>query len=127
MSIIMCNQCEFESSCSLKNIASDLTGCIGHGRFHHRYEDERKRLKEEAEEKRKNAQILNTEVLKDIAPGDKVQLIGSTISLGLRLPRYLDNGVFTVIGIARNGKIKCDWDGGKPFYIPALCLKKIKD
>lgn len=124
---IKCNVCEYESNCSLRAIAPDLYGCMGHGKLHHRFTEEKKRLEQETIEKRAAAQILNDERIKELKAGDKVRLVGTTIALGLNLPRYLDNGVFTVLGIARNGKVKCDWDGGKPFNIPALCLEIISD
>ena len=125
-SMLKCGQCEYEGNCSLRDIAPDLYGCMGHGKLHHRFSEEAERLKNEAVQKRESALILTKERVKELKPGDKVELIGTTISLGLNLPRYLDNGTFTVLGIARNGKIKCDWDGGKPFNIPALCLKKLE-
>lgn len=128
---IRCGQCEYGDisgtiRCSLRDIAPDLKGCIGHGKLHHKYAEEKEKMKKEAEEKRQKALFLTKESIKELKPGDKVQLIGSTISLGLNLPRYLDNGVFTVIGITQNEKIKCDWDGGKPFNIPPLYLKKLE-
>lgn len=124
---IKCSMCEYEGNCSLCDIAPDLYGCMGHGKLHHRFSEEKERLELEAIEKRNAAQILNDERVKELKVGDKVRLMGTTIALGLNLPRYLDNGTFTVLGIARNGKIKCDWDGGKPFNIPALCLEKLED
>ena len=125
MAIMYCTRCEYEENCSLRDIADDLEGCVGHGKTHHRYEEEKIALQKEAEDKRNKALILSEEQLHLLKPGDKVRLIGSTISLGLKLPRYLECGELTVLGIARTGKVKCDWDGGKPFYIPPLCLEKI--
>lgn len=124
---IQCSMCEYEEGCSLLEIAPDLYGCMGHGKLHRRYMEEKERLKDAADEKRKAAQILNDEQVKNLRAGDTVRLTGSTISLGLNLPRYLENGTLTVLGVSRNGKIKCDWDGGKPFYIPALCLEKVEE
>jgi hypothetical protein len=123
--VIYCDQCEYENCCSVREVADDLKGCIGHGKLHHKFAEEKGKMQKEAEEKMQKALVLTEERIKELAPGDKVQLIGTTISLGLNLPRYLDNGVFTVIGVTRNGKIKCDWDGGKPFNIPPLYLKKL--
>ena len=124
---LKCNMCEYQGNCSLRDIAPDLYGCMGHGKLHHRFTEEKERLMFEAIEKCNAAQVLTEERIKELKAGDKVKLMGTTIALGLNLPRYLDNGTFTVLGIARNGKIKCDWDGGKPFNIPALCLEKVED
>ncbi len=126
-SMLRCNSCEYENNCSLREIAPDLEGCIGHGKLHHRFAEEAKRIEAEAIERRSKVLILNEERVKELKIGDKVRLVGTTISLGLNLPRYLDNGTFRVLGMARNGKIKCDWDGGKPFNIPALCLEKVEE
>ena len=126
-SIIECINCEYESNCSLRDIAPDLEGCMGHGKWHHRFAEEAERREHEAVKARANELVLNEERIKELKVGDKVQLMGTTISLGLNLPRYLDNGVFRTLGVTRNGKIKCDWDGGKPFNIPALCLKKLEE
>lgn len=125
--VMYCNQCEYENCCSVREVADDLKGCIGHGKLHHRYTEEKELKMREAQERRNKELILNEERMKSLKPGDKVQLIGTTISLGLKLPRYLDDGIFTVIGVTKTGRIKCDWDGGKPFNIPALCLKKLKE
>ena len=122
---IKCNRCEYGENCSLKELAPELTGCEGHGKLHHKFEKRRMELQKEADEKRRQA-IADSELkLEDFKPGDKVALVGSTISMGLSLPRYLESGTLTVIGIStRTGKVKCDWDGGKPFLIPPLALKK---
>lgn len=124
---LKCSMCEYEGNCSLRDIAPELYGCMGHGKLHHRFIEEKERLEREAIEKRAAIKVLDAERVKELNAGDKVRLTGTTIALGLNLPRYLDNGTFTVIGIARNGKIKCDWDGGKPFNIPALCLEKVEE
>lgn len=123
---IRCNRCEYGESCSLRDIAPELTGCEGHGKLHHRFEERKMALQREADEKRRQA-IADSELrLEDFKPGDKVVLIGSTVSMGLSLPRYLESGTLTVIGISkRSGKVRCDWDGGRPFLIPPLALKKI--
>lgn len=123
---VKCARCEYGVNCSLKDIAPELTGCEGHGKLHHRFEEKKKQLNLEAEEKRKQAIIDSEKSLQDFQPGDKVHLVGSTISMGLSIPRYLESGTLTVVGISkRAGKVKCDWDGGKPFLIPPLALQKI--
>lgn len=124
---IRCVNCEFQEDCRLREIAPDLYGCMGHGRLHHRFAEQAEKEKAEFQEKRAKALAENEKQVMNLRPGDKVQLKGTTISLGLRLPRYLDNGCFTVLGVSRNGKIICDWDGGKPFHIPALCLNKLAE
>ena len=124
---VKCSRCEYERSCSLRDLAPELTGCEGHGKLHHRFEEKKLRLNLEAEEKRRLAITEAQMHLQDFRPGDKVHLVGSTISMGLSLPRYLESGTLTVVGISeRAGKVKCDWDGGKPFLIPPLVLKKIQ-
>lgn len=126
LQFVKCARCEYGANCSLREIAPELTGCEGHGKLHHRFEDRRENLQREAEEKRKQAIIDSEKSLQDFQPGDKVQLVGSTISMGLSIPRYLGSGTLTVVGISkRAGKVKCDWDGGKPFLIPPLALQKI--
>lgn len=121
-----CKNCEYMSSCELRKIAPDLYGCMGHGKLHHRFAEQAAREEALFSQKRKEALLLSEQQADNFSVGDVVQLQGSTIALGLTLPRYLDNGCFTVIGKTRTGKIKCDWDGGKPFNIPPLCLKKIE-
>lgn len=123
---IPCNRCEYEENCSLKAIADDLDGCSGHSKVHHRYTKHADNYKKEFDKKRAEAIKLNDEMAATIKVGDKLRLTGSTIALGLNLPRYLDYGVFTFLGFNRNGKAICDWDGGKPFHIPLLCLEKVE-
>lgn len=123
MSLIWCTQCEYEEECSLRAVAKDLDGCSGHSRLHHRYAEEKEKLQKEAIEKIEERKKLNGQPLESFKIGYRVRLKGSTKSLGLNLPQYLDNGDFKVVGFTKNGKIKCDWDGGKPFNIPAGCLK----
>lgn len=125
MSCINCNQCEYEKNCSLCAIAPELLGCNGHGKLHHRYEEEKKRLMKEAERQEAETSLKNKEILEKLKPGDRVQFIGSPKSYTgtSRLPEYLNNGILTVIGIAKNGNVKCDWDKGKPFNIPPKCLR----
>lgn len=122
---IECVRCEFEECCSLRDIAADMVGCAGHSKMHHRYEERTAQLKKEAKTRMEDEKTLNEKKALTLNVGDKLKLKGSTISLGLNLPRYLDYGVFTFLGINRNGKAICDWDGGKPFHIPLQCLEKI--
>lgn len=72
-----------------------------------------------------SADIPEVKLLKmeDIKIGDRVTLRRSPVSLGVKVPGYLEGGVLTVIGKTKAGNIKCDWDGGKPFYIPPYCLR----
>lgn len=124
---LRCNQCEYEEGCSLREIAPELEGCAGHRHLHSRYAEMRSKEEREAWEKRQQALILSEDRLQELKQGDKVRLIGSTISLGLHLPRYLDNGTFKVLGVTRTGRLICDWDGGKPFNIPPSCLEKLNE
>lgn len=39
------------------------------------------------------------------------------------LPAFLIGGTLTVVGYTKK-KVKCDWDGGKPYHIPPELLKK---
>lgn len=123
---LWCTKCEYEENCQLRTMAPDLDGCSGHSKLHHRFTEKKEKMQKEAEkkvEKQLKNSLANEQVLASVKVGDKVKLMGSTIWLGLNLPRYLDNGVFTVLGFTRNGKVKCDWDGGRPFNIPPGCLE----
>lgn len=54
-STLKCDQCEYEDNCSLRDIAPDLYGCMGHGKLHHRFSEEAERLKNEAIQRREAA------------------------------------------------------------------------
>ena len=129
MSLIWFSQCEYEKNCSLRDIAPDLDGCSGHSKLHHRYAEEKERLIKEAEEKEKATSLRYKEVLEQLKPGDKVEFVGSPKSYYgcTNIPQYVGGSVLTVLGFTRNGNIKCDYDGGKPFNIPPVCLRIIKD
>ena len=128
MSLIWCTNCEYEKNCVLRAIAPDLDGCSGHSKVHHRFEEEKERLMKEAAEKDKATLLRNKEVLEKLKPGDKVKFIGNPKSYYgcSNIPQYISGSVLTVLGFARNGNIKCDYDGGKPFNIPPTCLRIIK-
>lgn len=128
MSFIWCNQCEYEEQCSLRAIASDLDGCSGHGKLHHRYTEEKERLMKQAAEQERKTALRSKELLEQLKPGDKVQFVGNPKSYSgcSNLPQYLSGGVLTVLGFCKNGNIKCDWDGGKTFNIPPGCLRLIR-
>ena len=65
--------------------------------------------------------------LDDFAVGDKVMVNTSNPhDLKLyKLPGYLIDGTLTVIGFTKT-KVKCDWDGGKPFSIDPDLLRKVE-
>lgn len=59
--------------------------------------------------------------------GDKVIADGNPYNLRVfKLPGYISGQMLTVIGFTKD-RVKCDWDGGKPFSIPPslLTAKKI--
>jgi len=41
-----------------------------------------------------------------------------------RLPAFLIGGALKVVGYTKQ-KVKCDWDGGKPYHIPPELLKRV--
>ena len=64
--------------------------------------------------------------LDDFAVGDKV-MVNTSNPHDLRvcgLPGYLIGGTLTVIGFTKI-KVKCDWDGGKPFMLSPDLLRKM--
>ncbi len=88
------------------------------------------------EEKTKNNWIQELEeanakyiakTLEDFQIGDKVA-VTTTNPYNLRaagLPAYLIGGTMTVVGFTKK-KVKCDWDGGTPFFIYPDMLAKIE-
>ena len=93
----------------------DTAECEPHG------ESAKTWLQELEEERRSH--VPNT--LEDFSIGDVVT-VSTSNPHNLRahgLPGYLTDGTLKVIGFTRE-KVKCDWDGGKPFNIPPELLKK---
>lgn len=129
MPYIPCKRCEYNGNCSLVAIAPELEGCSGHGRLHHKYEEEREERMKQALEWQQATSLKNKELLEQLQPGTRVQFVGSPKSYTgtTGLPEYLANGILTVIGFTKTGNVKCDWDGGKPFNIPPGCLRIMKD
>lgn len=124
-----CKTCErfVEGNCKLREIAPQLRGCDGYGMYS-------KKLYKEREERLKKAEMTaikqeeeDTAALGLLKVGDKVELKANPKSMvGCKnLPQYLENGVLTVLGFAKSGKVICDWDGGKPFRIPREALRVV--
>lgn len=65
--------------------------------------------------------------LSDFSIGDVVR-VNTTNPNNMRvhgLPAYLINGTLIVVGFTKK-KVKCDWDGGKPFHIDPDLLRKVE-
>lgn len=79
---------------------------------------------QELEEQKKN-RISKT--LADFSIGDVVRVTTSNPHnmRAAGLPAYLISGTMKVIGFTKK-KVKCDWDGGKPFHIGPDMLKKVE-
>lgn len=67
--------------------------------------------------------MLKEKTIKDFSVGDVVKPneINPNNMRAYGLPAYLIGGTLTVVGFTKN-KVKCDWDGGKPFHIPPSLL-----
>ena len=128
MNFIQCVQCEYEKCCSLRDIASDLDGCSGHSKLHHRYIKERNELIAQAADRDRELSLKNKEILDTLEPGDRVKFVGNPKSyVGCsNIPQYVSGSVMTVLGFTKNGNVKCDYDGGKPFNIPPRCLRLVQ-
>lgn len=113
-----CEQCEYNKKCELQVVAPDITGCTGHSKISFSYIEEIERREEE----RLAAYVPpKVHVLSDFKAGDKVFVTrGSTV--GTRLPSCIEDGFLTVLGIGKVN-VKCDFDGGKPFFIPPCYLE----
>lgn len=125
--MIRCTICDRfidTKDCKLREIAPELTGCDGYGIISRTLEKEKKEKFEAAIKKQEIQSKKNLDWMANIKPGDKVALKGSPKSIAgcSHLPLYLANGVFTVLGVTKGGRVICDWDGGKPFHIPAYAL-----
>lgn len=68
----------------------------------------------------KNIDLPKNNTLKDFEVGDLVSVHNT---LGTNIPCYLEGFPLKVIGLGRKN-VKCDWDGGKPFFIPPEMLRK---
>lgn len=62
--------------------------------------------------------------ISDFTEGDKVVADSNPYNLRVyHLPGYIAGQTLTVIGFTKE-RVKCDWDGGKPFNIPPSLLER---
>lgn len=119
---MICNMCEYDGNCQLQVVAHDITGCTGHSK-----EKEMPPLRTVQEEAEKTELQPEIPGVSDFAIGDIVRADPNQYSLNSsRLPGYLAGGYLTVVGFTKS-KVKCDWDGGKPFHIPPSLLRKVRE
>lgn len=125
--MIRCDICDRyldTKDCKLREIAPKLTGCDGYGILSRTLVEKKEKEREIAIKKQEIQAKKNLAWISNIQSGDRVQLKGNPKSIVgcSNLPLYLANGVFTILGVTKSGKVICDWDGGKPFHIPAYAL-----
>ena len=121
----ICDRCVDTKDCKLREVAPELTGCDGYGTYSRSLKEKAVR-KEEAIARAHAAKAKeNLEKIAGIKKGDIVRLKSNPRSImGCRgIPQYLADGNLTVLGV--DSKVICDWDGGKPFRIPAHALKVV--
>ena len=118
---MFCEYCKYTGSCQLQEIAPDITGCTGHSE--HKIEPKINTDETVINEFVKSCYNKKVNDLNDFSVGDVVKVLCTT--LGTRLPRYIEGAPLTVIGFTKT-KVKCDYDGGKPFHIPPAILRKIE-
>ena len=117
-----CYMCQYNGCCQLQEIAPDITGCSGHSKY-----KEKEKTPEQADFPDFQAKKREANKLEDFKIGDKVIADGNQYSLKVdNLPGYLAGNMLTVIGFTRK-KVKCDWDGGKPFHISPELLRIVKE
>ena len=114
--------------CKLREAVPELEGCDGYGIYSRSLINKQKEKEKAAEEAHAAQSARNLEWLENIQAGDEVRLKASpkTMYATRNLPLYLEKGTFKVLGIHKNGKVICDWDGGKPFLIPGDALDLVK-
>lgn len=124
----ICHRYLDSKDCKLREIAPQLEGCDGYGIYSQSLTEKAKQKEEKAIERQKKQIEENRCWVADVREGDTVMLKADPKSIFgcSNLPRYLYSGTLKVVGVHKNGKIICDWDGGKPFLIPPEALDILK-